>query len=264
MRDLALADRLRAQGLRVVEVDGWRTRGVDIFTPRGSVNHHTAGPLKGNAPSLGTCINGRPDLPGPLCHVLLARDLTCYVIASGRANHAGKGGWRGLTGNSSVYGLEVENVGTKAEPATPELIDAMHRVHAAFLLGIAKPDVSLVCQHWEWTTRKIDFHDLAGDPFRAGVAAKLAPKPTPAPTPTAPKEPVNMADLCYRFPDGKVWACSANDRRHVKDRAELNGLAIMGLIAPVPKGDPNREDDWVRTAPKGAGVAILERLRIVT
>lgn len=172
-RDLGLANRLRAEGLKVVEVDGWRERGSSTFSPRGSVNHHTAGPRRGNAPSLGTCINGRPDVPGPLCHVLMARDLTCYVIASGRANHAGRGGFRGLVGNSSVYGLEVENVGTSDEPATPALLDAMYRVHAAFLRGIDRPDVSLVCQHEEWTSRKIDFHDLAFEPFRQNVRRQL-------------------------------------------------------------------------------------------
>jgi hypothetical protein len=178
MRDTGLADRLRAEGLKVIEVDGWRTRGSDTFHPRGSVNHHTAGPRTGNAPSLGVCINGRSDLPGPLCNVLLARDLTCYVIAAGRANHAGKGGWQGLSGNSSVYGLEVENTGLADEPATPELLDAMHRVHAAFLGGIDDPDVALVCQHEEWTDRKIDFHDLEFAAFRAGVSAQItAPSP---------------------------------------------------------------------------------------
>lgn len=178
MRDTGLADRLRAEGLKVIEVDGWKTRGSDTFHPRGSVNHHTAGPLKGNAPSLGVCINGRSDLPGPLCHVMLARDLTCYVIAAGRANHAGKGGWKGLAGNSNVYGLEVENTGLSNEPATPELLDAMHRVHAAFLRGIDNHDVGLVCQHEEWApTRKIDFHDLAFEAFRNGVAARLASNP---------------------------------------------------------------------------------------
>ena len=47
-----------------LEIDGWRGRGADTFTPKGSVNHHTAGARKGVVPSLGTCINGRPDVPG--------------------------------------------------------------------------------------------------------------------------------------------------------------------------------------------------------
>ncbi|MEO5837776.1 MAG: peptidoglycan-binding protein, partial [Acidimicrobiales bacterium] len=89
MRDTAIAQRLRNAGLKVVEVDGWLTRVSDSFDARGLVDHHTAGGRTGNAPSLNICINGRSDLPGPLCNVLIGRDGTCYVIAAGRANHAG-------------------------------------------------------------------------------------------------------------------------------------------------------------------------------
>lgn len=124
-RDLGLRDRLIAHGVTVVEVNGWKTRGSTSFSPDGSVNHHTAcaPPRAGRpvpaTPSLGTCINGRPDVPGPLCNVLLGRDRKAYLIAAGRANHAGKGGVRGLVGNSKVYGLEIEHAGTTAEGIDP-------------------------------------------------------------------------------------------------------------------------------------------------
>jgi len=110
-RALWLADALRAEGVTVVEEPGWRDRGNPTFSPKGVICHHTAGPARGDAPSLGTCINGRPGLPGPLCQIVLARSGTAHVIASGRANHAGAGGWRGLTGNTSVFGIEAENTG---------------------------------------------------------------------------------------------------------------------------------------------------------
>lgn len=168
-RDLGLADRMRAYGLRVVEVDGWPTRGSDYFAPRGSVNHHTAGALAGNAPSLRICIEGRPGLPGPLCNTLQARDGTIYLIAAGRANHAGTGSWQGLMGNSTVYGHEIENVGTDVEPLTAEQILIAARVHAAFLHG--RPGAAaMVCQHKEWTRRKIDAHGIDGAAFRTLVA----------------------------------------------------------------------------------------------
>lgn len=175
--DIGIADRLRAQGLNVVEVAGWRTRGSTTFNPRGSVNHHTAGPRGGNSPSLNICINGRRDLPGPLCNVYQARDNTIYVVAAGRANHAGSGGWAGLSGNSSVYGLEVENIGTVAEPWRPDQIDTMAKVHAALIRGRA--DASKVCHHKEWTTRKPDAHTIPGNTFRAKVAGYLNPAPPP-------------------------------------------------------------------------------------
>jgi hypothetical protein len=179
-RDTDLANRLRAMHLNVVEVDGWQSRGSSDFNPRGSVNHHTAGPASGNIPSLDTLIYGRPDLSGPLCNTALARNCDVYLIAAGRANHAGEGGWHGLSGNSSVYGLECENVGTSAEPWRPDQIDAMARVHAAMLRGRA--DASMNCQHREWTSRKPDAHDIAGDTLRAKVAHYLADGHQPPPT----------------------------------------------------------------------------------
>jgi hypothetical protein len=170
MRDTGIADRLRAAGLAVVECDGWQSRGSDSFDPRGSVDHHTAGPATGDAPSLNTCIHGRPDLDGPLCNVLIGRGAanTCYVVAAGRANHAGSGGWHGLTGNSSVYGIERENVGTNAEPWRPDQTDAAARAHAALIRGRAGAD--MVPRHAEWAPgRKVDTHDLDGNELRRKV-----------------------------------------------------------------------------------------------
>lgn len=179
-RDTGIADRLRAAGLRVVEVAGWQTRGSTSFNPRGSVDHHTAGAASGNAPSLSICINGRAGLAGPLCNVLIGRDNTCYVIAAGRANHAGTGGWRGLSGNSSVYGVERENVGyADREPWREDQTDTAARVHAALIRGRA--DASMVCRHAEWTTRKIDTHSIIGDELRARVGHYLNPPVVSAP-----------------------------------------------------------------------------------
>lgn len=64
MRDTLIASKLRGAGLKVVEVAGWQNRGSDNFNPKGFVWHHTAGPAKGNAPSLAICTNGRSGLPG--------------------------------------------------------------------------------------------------------------------------------------------------------------------------------------------------------
>lgn len=185
-RDTGIADRLRRWGLTVVETNGWQTRGNDTFNPRGSVDHHTAGPRKGNAPSLGTVINGRPDLPGPLCHVLIGRDNTCYVIAAGRANHAGAGGWAGLQGNASVFGVERENVGDGTEPWTLEQYDVAARVHAA-LISAHGNRWDLVCEHKEWAPhRKVDAWGVDGNTMRELVKDRLDPvvPPTPGPQPS--------------------------------------------------------------------------------
>ncbi len=200
-RDTGIAARLRAYGLNVVEINGWQTRGSSSFNPQGSVDHHTAGSSNGNAPSLGVCINGRAGLSGPLCNVLIGRDNTCYVIAAGRANHAGRGSWRGLSGNSSVYGVERENTGYATGPrAEPWRVDqhwVAACVHAALLDG---KNLDNLCQHKEWTSRKIDVHSVNGDDMRTLTKAMYVkhverlqggPKPAPAPTPppAAPAAP---------------------------------------------------------------------------
>lgn len=181
-RDTGIANRLREWGLKVVEVNGWQTRGSDAFSPRGSVDHHTAGPRTGNAPSLNVCINGRTGLPGPLCNVLIGRDNTCYVIAAGRANHAGLGGWAGMTGNASVFGVERENVGDGSEPWTLEQYDVAAKCHAALISG-AGGRYDLVCEHKEWAPRrKIDAFGVDGNTMRELVRDRLK-RPTP-PSPT--------------------------------------------------------------------------------
>jgi hypothetical protein len=117
-----LADRLRSTtGLDVRTIDGWQDRGrpasTGTFAPRGVLLHHTAPPgvtvTPGNPhPSLNTVIYGRSDLPGPLCHVLVDRNGVCWIIAAGRANHAGEARASGPMpagdGNSLYVGIEIE------------------------------------------------------------------------------------------------------------------------------------------------------------
>jgi peptidoglycan hydrolase-like protein with peptidoglycan-binding domain len=172
-----LAAVLRKYGCNVVEVAGWQTRGSSTFNPKGVVAHHTAGPRVGDAPSLGICIRGRSDLPGPLAQVVLSRSGICYVIASGRANHAGTGGYRGLSGNSSVFGIEAENTGT-GEPWGAAQLEAYYRCTAA-MLEIAGRDATWVCVHKEWTSRKIDPYGINMNEFRVKVGVRLGKPQSP-------------------------------------------------------------------------------------
>src|SRR5687768_1935667 len=93
-----MADVLRDAGLRVEEVDGWRSRGGTMRDVRGVLLHHTAGPPSGNFPSLNTLLRGT-STPPPLANLGLARDGTWYTVAAGLANHAGEGAWPGIPAN---------------------------------------------------------------------------------------------------------------------------------------------------------------------
>lgn len=177
--DTGIADRLRKAGLRVKECDGWKNRGNSSgsnFHPKGLVVHHTAGPgpSAGVSPSLGICINGRSDLPGPLCNIYMDFDGVVYAVAAGSANHAGTpdgGSWKGMTGNSTAWGFEIEHPGTY--PLEEERAAIAAAAVAAMIRGTC--DHTMVPYHKEWApSRKID---LATSPspgnFRSMVAEYL-------------------------------------------------------------------------------------------
>jgi hypothetical protein len=194
MYDTGLADRIRAKGVTVVEVAGWKTRGNSTspggtpFKPRGAIHHHTAGSANGATPSLAICIYGRSDVPGPLCQVLQSREVDpaddkAYVIAAGKANHGGVGHWNNsvtdelINSNYESEGLEVEHTGTTTASAVRHEISC--RILAAMLEAPGSShDHLMCCEHYEYADpdgRKIDFKEL-NPPFanRAdGVRARV-------------------------------------------------------------------------------------------
>jgi hypothetical protein len=231
MYDTGIADRLRAAGLNVVEVAGWQTRGSASFGILGSLDHHTAGSRTGNAPSLTICIYGRSDLPGPLCQVLMGRDNTCYVIAAGRANHAGAGNWRGLTSNGQLSGLERENVGTTAEPWREDQTDAAARAHAALIRGRAGAD--MVARHAEYALpvgRKVDSHSVSGADLRRRVGDYLTKGGG-----TVPKPPVQTPSVEDMMPF-PVIACDRDD--YTGDLARFWTALLPGKIIRFAAWNP--------------------------
>lgn len=179
-----MPDALLGAGLKVAECEGWRERGrSEMGTVRGVMCHHTGNPYPGNMPTLGVLKNGRPDLRGPLCNLGLGRDGTYYVVAAGRANHAGAGQWAGLTtGNSSFIGIEAEHSGDPNDPWPADQMEAYRRGVAALLRHVGA-DAQMCVAHKEYATpvgRKIDptFEML---PFRIAVADYLAGKSPPPP-----------------------------------------------------------------------------------
>lgn len=129
---------LRDVGLTVIEIPGWQTRGHgDMSTPKMVICHHTGEPIDTNlTPALSVLIKGRPDLTGPLCNLGLGQDGKFYMIAAGKAYHAGKGLWRGVSnGNGEGIGIEAENNGLK-EPWPKVQMDAYALGCATLLMHI--------------------------------------------------------------------------------------------------------------------------------
>lgn len=226
-----LPDVLKAAGLKVALVDGWENRGRgNVGSIVGIICHHTAGPKSGNMPSLGTLVKGRADLPGPLAQLGLGRDGTYYVIAAGRANHAGKGAWKGVsTGNTSFIGIEAENTGLPNDSPWPtEQIDAYHRGVAAILAHIGR-GAEWCAGHKEYAIprgRKSD-PDFDMVAFRSSVAAIMngtVPVPAPIPAvepPARPGAPVGRPTI-RRGATGKL----------VEQVQKVVGVPVDGTFGP--------------------------------
>ena len=255
-----LPDVLKAAGLKVAVCDGWETRGRgDVGPTVGVMCHHTAtpNPNKTNMPTLNGLLNGVTQnngkfLPGPLSQLGLGRDGTYYVIAAGRANHAGPGEWQGETdGNLSFIGIEAENDGTPGDFPWPEVqMDAYRRGVAAILKHINKA-ADFCCGHKEYR-HPLGFKD---DPsfdmiaFRAGVAAILAgtaPAPVviPSTEPAGQKRPTlrrGMSDPLVRIIQKKLRFKEELLSDHFDPQTEAavrtfqrnNNLVPDGIVGPA-------------------------------
>ena len=180
MRLLWLADCLRASGLEVVETTGWKERGADLPGLCSVViGHHTATPrTAANAgqdiPTLGLLIRGRSDLAGPLCQLGLGRSGTYYVVAAGKANHAGKGHWAGVVNSRRTIGIEAEHPGIGG---WPEAQLAAYDLGVAAVLRQLDQDARRYAGHREWAVpagRKVDPGGLECAQQRVRVDAQLA------------------------------------------------------------------------------------------
>jgi hypothetical protein len=154
------------------------------FNPSGVLWHHT-GTTTSTAkpcPTLALCVNGRKDLPGPLCHVVIGYDGVCHIIAAGRANHAGiakaSGSMPKGDGNELYVGFELDYDGTQ-KPSTAQ-VDAAQRGAAAVMKRLSK-DANKCRGHKETSvTGKWDPGQVDLNSWRSKVSSRLAYKP-PAP-----------------------------------------------------------------------------------
>jgi hypothetical protein len=182
-----LADEFLAAGLEVLEVEGWENRGrpasTGDFDPRGSVTTHHTGSTSSPArpgPTLSTLVQGRPDLPGPLCQWSVRHDGVVVVIAAGRANHAGKVGKSGVPGmplgadgNALALGDEVDTDGTQDLPPAQRRAIAITN---AVALKHYNRGPEYAHRHQDISgTGKWDLGSLTTPQLRADAAAAVAP-----------------------------------------------------------------------------------------
>lgn len=168
--------------LRTSYINDWESRGRPVMSGSGlaALWHWTAGrpSAKNPAPSLNICINGRSDVPGPLVQLFIDANGKLYVIASGRANHAGIGNKEliprflgGLppagsaaelklanTGGSggTLVGIELEHRGDSS-PLTAEQLRTLGMLSVAFRKGLDMNEAQAIRWHHKaWTDRKVD------------------------------------------------------------------------------------------------------------
>ncbi|MFJ8603379.1 peptidoglycan-binding protein [Streptomyces shenzhenensis] len=199
---------LRAEGLTVVEVGDWRDHNrKGAWGPvHGVMIHHTV--TKGTAATVAICRDGHSNLPGPLCHGVIAKDGTVHLVGYGRANHAGLGDGDVLQaviaeralpadneantdGNARFYGFECENLGDGKDPWPEAQLDAIERVAAAICRAHGWGERSVI-GHLEWQPGKVDPRGFTMDSMRARIASRLkagAPAPAKPSTPSAPAKP---------------------------------------------------------------------------
>lgn len=152
--------------------------------PRIVIVHHSATHWTTGDPTVTRLmIQGRVDLPGPLCHLGLNRQGQYFVVASGKANHAGKGKWLDADESVEAIGIEAYNYGNGVafptrEPWPQVQLDAYDRGVAALLTHIGR-DYRHLCAHREWAVpagRKPDPSGIDMNQMRSRVRRLMRPK----------------------------------------------------------------------------------------
>jgi hypothetical protein len=232
---------LRAEGVRVVEVGDWRNHNRNRVGPWGPVNgvmvHHTV--TSGTNSSVELCRKGYSGLPGPLCHGVVAKDGTIYVIGYGRTNHAGAGdddvlravvaerplpapNETNTDGNRHFYGFECVNLGDGEDPWPPAQVEAMVRAAAAICRahGWGRDGDTSVIGHKEWQPGKVDPRGpgVSMPDIRKRVAERLDHEPGWSPG-TTTTYTVSRGDTLW-----SIAASKLGDGNRWREIAQANGL----------------------------------------
>ncbi|MET3349658.1 UNVERIFIED_ORG: LysM repeat protein [Arthrobacter sp. UYEF1] len=250
-----LANVLRDAGLTVVETAGWQNRGFlgrDLIAMRGVAWHHTAtnrARFNGNdAPTLQMCIDGRPDVAGPLCNIVFGRNGTVYLVAAGLANHAGAGSAAGIPtdmGNYYLLGIEMESSGIAPWDWTEDQIRVAPYLGAAIeraYLRSLPEEQRLQIAHYEYSSQgKIDPAGWPGgmDGLRASInsllygdaaAADPMPVAVPVPVPVTPNTPA---------PSGRIPYCTVDPGDTLAGIAQQFSVPLDTILAYNPGLNPD-------------------------
>lgn len=269
VRALDLPKILRSAGLPVVEVPGWQNRGAPLSGIRGGVSHHTATPghIGGDYPTLPVIIDGHRTLAGPLSQLGLGKSGTWYVVASGRANHAGTvhARYSGTHSNPYALGVEAEHPGGDAPWPAAQYnsyvvgCGALGRAYGITWLGhkeVAAP-----------AGRKTD-PNFNMDTFRSLVGTSTVANPIPGsggalPYPSIPAidpiEPVDLDELENKMRNlrlarlvgqNTVWVGDGVTRRPIASETELTDLQHrIRLAGGVPGVEEVGRIEWLGVAP---------------
>ncbi|MFF8447865.1 N-acetylmuramoyl-L-alanine amidase [Streptomyces leeuwenhoekii] len=239
---------LRAEGVRVEEYPGWRTRGRDAATGRAFgpvrmfLNHHTAGR---NSKDI-VARTGVPGLPAPLAHVYLAKSGVATMCSAGRANHAGPMAMNAyasfrdersthpapsassgtVDGNDVAYGLEAENLGDGKDVYPRAQYDAWVRINAA------------VCRHHDWSAESCAGH------LETSVEGKVDPRGPVEGYGSRGPFPFTMrqfrADVDERLAHTPDWnPGEEEDPMAGYSKNEIGDAVLHRDNIPAPKGAPD-------------------------
>ena len=204
---VTLPGALRAAGLTVRTSPGWQNRGRPAstggFAPVGILVHHTASSKSASDDAVvRLLVNGRSDLPGPLCQIGLARDGTVWMIAAGRANHAGKARASGTVaagdGNRLYVGIEAFHAGA-GERWTKVQYDAYVTLCAVLCREVTGNSAQTVRGHKETSTTGKPDPTFNMDDFRRAVAAEMNRLGKPAKKPKPKKRPKRIRAALHKL-----------------------------------------------------------------
>lgn len=241
MRVSWLPDVLRAAGLTVIELDGWRGRGRDLSSIRGVVWHDTVTPRSVEDTRVARLLrDGHSTLPGPLAQLGLDRAGRFWMIADGRCNHNGYGRW----GNSAI-GIETfaNGGGTSREPWNPAQQESAVVGTRAILRHLGLPNDRAEGHKEQDPNRKIDPWGIDTNDLRRRVAAPKTKEWDEMATKDEIKDALRevFEEITYVMAvDGKQYLCDERLRlaSYIPDHATLTKLVGMyGVRDSIPAGE---------------------------